>query len=429
MKPTPKQSTQALAFVAIFFYATYLFTNWVASLRAPLPEIVFAWERYIPFISSSIVPYWSLIPLYAAAIFLCRTVSEQRHLLRQLIGAQVLAMACFLLFPLQMTWQKPPVDGLFGALFGTVAAFDMPYNQSPSLHIMLTLIVGAFYWQRFESTGIRTVVLVWFSLIGGSALTTWQHHFIDVPTAIFAASWVMWWLPENQNAPQFHRPKHFSHSKYAAFYVLGAIILLILANFLTWWLLWAAIACLIVAMCYACFGATAFQKQSNGTHTLAVRILLLPYQLVGNEIAYYWSQKHQRSQITSKIEIASIHAKPYGAAVLDLCAEYAYGHDDVAAYVSLPWLDLVTPSVADLREAAETLQVLHETQANVIVCCALGYSRSAAVVITWLVRYGGMETVAQAHDWVKKQRPQICLSDDTLQHIEWACHKTANSAN
>ncbi len=421
MKPTFKQSAQALAFVAIFFYATYLLTNWVSSLRAPLPEIVFSWERYIPFISASILPYWSLTPLYGAAIFLCRSKDEQTHLLRQLIAAQLVAVVCFLIFPLQMTWQKPPVEGLLGGLFSSVAMFDMPYNQAPSLHVMLALIVGAFYWRRFEATGIRTAVLVWFSLIGVSALTTWQHHFIDVPTAIFAASWIMWWLPENQNAPEFQRPNHFSHTKYAAFYVFGTIILLILANFLTWWLIWAAMSCLIVAMCYACFGATAFQKQSNGTHTLAVRILLLPYQLVGNEIAYYWTQKHRRSQITPKIELASIHAKPYGAAVLDLCAEYAYRHHDVSVYVSLPWLDLVTPSVEDLRKAAIQLQHLHETQGDVIVCCALGYGRSAAVVITWLATYGGMENVSQAYDLVKKQRPQIRLSNDTLQHIEWAC--------
>lgn len=421
MKPTSKQSAQALAFVAILFCITYLLSNWVSHLRAPLPEIVFFWEKHIPFISGSIVPYWSMSVLYALSIFLCRNQSEQKHLLRQLLAAQLLAVCCFLIYPLQITWQKPPVDGFLGGLFGSVAIWDMPYNQAPSLHIMLALIVGRFYWQRFESSIIRTVVLVWFSLIGVSALTTWQHHFIDVPTALFAASWIMWWLPENQNALQFHRPKHFSHSKYAALYVFGAIIFLILANFLTWWLLWLVISCLIIAMCYACFGATGFQKRGDGTHTLAIRILLLPYQLIGNEITYYWTQQHRRSQITPKIELASIHAKPYGAAVLDLCAEYAYHHHDVAAYVSLPWLDLITPSVADLLNAATKLQHLHETQASVMVCCALGYTRSAAVVITWLVAYGHMENASQAYDLVKKQRPQIQLSDNILQHIECAC--------
>lgn len=428
MKPTFKQSSQILVFISLFFYTTYLFSNWIASLRAPLPEMVFAWERHIPFVSGSIVPYWSLTPLYGIAIFLCRTQLEQKHLLRQLLAAQTMATVCFLVYPLQMSWQKPPVDGILGTLFATVAAFDMPYNQAPSLHIMLALIVGAFYWRRFASKAIRKWIIIWFTLIGVSALTTWQHHFIDVPTALFAASWIMWWLPENGDAPRFHRPNHFNQTQYAAFYVGGAIILLILSHFLTWCLLWAALSCLMVAMCYTCLGASAFQKQSNGTHSLAIRILLFPYQWVGKHIAQYWIRTHTRSQITPKIELASIYAKPYDAAVLDLCAEYAYPHRDVSAYVSLPWLDLVTPSVANLREAAAKLQHLHETQANVMVCCALGYSRSAAVMVTWLATYGGMESVAQAHDWVKKQRPQIQLSNDTLQHIEWACMTTSQAA-
>jgi protein-tyrosine phosphatase len=43
------------------------------------------------------------------------------------------------------------------------------------------------------------------------------------------------------------------------------------------------------------------------------------------------------------------------------------------------------------------------------VCCALGFSRSAAAVIAWLGRYGPAGSVAQAEDTVRRARPQIVL--------------------
>jgi protein-tyrosine phosphatase len=47
--------------------------------------------------------------------------------------------------------------------------------------------------------------------------------------------------------------------------------------------------------------------------------------------------------------------------------------------------------------------------AAVWVCCALGFSRSAAAVIAWLGRYGAVGGLAQAEDAVRLARPQIVL--------------------
>ena len=59
-----------------------------------------------------------------------------------LVAAQLIATVCFVLFPLSFGWPKPPADGLSGWLFDSLAAFDLPYNQAPSLHIALAIIVG-----------------------------------------------------------------------------------------------------------------------------------------------------------------------------------------------------------------------------------------------------------------------------------------------
>jgi len=53
----------------------------------------------------------------------------------------------------------------------------------------------------------------------------------------------------------------------------------------------------------------------------------------------------------------------------------------------------------------------------VLVCCALGYSRSAASVATWLLRSGRARDVAEAVAMVRTARPSIVLHDVHLQVI------------
>ena len=103
--------------VGVLFYASYGLTNYLTALRENVPEIVFAWEQHIPFWAWTIVPYWSLNLLYALAFFLSRNRTQIRHYVSRLLLAQAIAVAGFLLFPLQITWQKPETSGVVGFLF------------------------------------------------------------------------------------------------------------------------------------------------------------------------------------------------------------------------------------------------------------------------------------------------------------------------
>ncbi|WP_313115747.1 dual specificity protein phosphatase family protein, partial [Stenotrophomonas indicatrix] len=101
--------------------------------------------------------------------------------------------------------------------------------------------------------------------------------------------------------------------------------------------------------------------------------------------------------------------------VVDTCAELSCRAPG-AAYTSVPMLDLVVPSAAQLRAAADAIERLRG-HGPILVCCALGYSRSAASVATWLLRTGRARDVADAVSIVRGARPSIVLHDVHLQVI------------
>ena len=450
MKPAFKTSLLKLALIGALFYTSYGLSNHYAASLAYVPEITFAWERNIPFWAWTIVPYWSLNLMYAAAFFLCRNACEQNRYVARLVLAQIVATICFMLFPLHFGWPKPPTDGLWGWLFDSLVAFDLPYNQAPSLHIALSIIVGAFYWTRFPK--IRLLILLWQSLIALSVLTTYQHHFIDVPTGALLGWLVLWAIPQHGVSP-FRRPfgtqgrlktnaVSFARTSEASFrkaktppatrsreikiamlYLAGAVLSALPSFFSgAWlWMLWVSVSLLVAAFAYLTGNAAVFQKQADGRLSAAATVLLLPYLAgVRLNMAYWLRGKAKTARVRDDVWIGSVSAISDGLpAVLDVCAEYPRPRYR-GAYRTLPLLDMVAPSENDLMQAALLLEALRRQHGKVLTCCALGYGRSAAVVLTWLLVYGGCRDLAQATAELKQARPQMVLPPETAKAVEAA---------
>ena len=467
MKPAFKTSLLKLALIGALFYTSYGLSNHYAASLAYVPEIAFAWERNIPFWEWTILPYWSLNLMYAAAFFLCRNACEQNRYVARLVSAQIVATICFMLFPLHFGWQKPPTDGLWGWLFDSLVAFDLPYNQAPSLHIALSIIVGAFYWTRFPK--IRLPILLWQSLIALSVLTTYQHHFIDVPTGALLGWLVLWAIPQHGVSP-FRRPfdtqgrlktseasfceaktnaVSFARTSEASFreaktppetrsreikitilYLAGAVLSALPSLFGgAWlWMLWISVSLSVVAFAYLTGNAAVFQKQADGRLSAAATILLLPYLAgVRLNMAYWLNGKAKTERVRDDVLIGSVSAISDGLpAVLDVCAEYPRPRYR-GAYRTLPLLDMVAPSENDLVQAASLLEALRRQHGKVLTCCALGYGRSAAVVLTWLLVYGGCRDLAQATAELKQVRPQMVLPPETAKAVEAAAGRLKTS--
>src|SRR6266850_752585 len=195
-----KRAAAWLLLLAPLFFASYGFANWVASQRAAVGAIVFEWERSIPFIPWTIVPYWTIDALYGISLFVCTTRAELDVLGRRLLLAQAICVACFLAFPLRFTFERAATDGLFGWMFDVLMGFDKPFNQAPSLHIALLVILWLVYLRHVPPRW-RWLVHGWFTLIGASVLTTYQHHFIDIPTGLLAGWLCVWLVPDEGPSP------------------------------------------------------------------------------------------------------------------------------------------------------------------------------------------------------------------------------------
>ena len=176
-----KRASGWLLFLAPFFLLTYCGSNALAAHRHGVRSIVFQWERHIPFLPWTIVPYWSLDALYVFSVYVCTTRAELTAHARRLITAQAIAVLCFVLFPLQFGFERPNGLGFAGALFHTLWRVDRPFNQAPSLHIALLVIVWRLYATHVRSRA-RWLLHAWCALIAASVLTTYQHHVFDVPT-------------------------------------------------------------------------------------------------------------------------------------------------------------------------------------------------------------------------------------------------------
>ena len=418
IEPRPWRRALAwLLFLGPFFFASYGFATWVTGLRDDVGSIAFAWESRIPFVPWTILPYWLIDLLYGLSLLLCRTRRElDTHALR-LLAAQLIAVSCFLLFPLRFSFERPPVEGAFGWLFDVLESFDQPFNQLPSLHIALLVLLWVAYLRALPKA-LHWPLHALFALIGVSVLTTWQHHFIDVPTGLWLGFFCLWLLPDGARPPlaQARLSREPTRRRLAGAYALGAVALSSAALGIggaALWLLWPTASLALVSLAYLAIGPAAFQKGTDGTLSTAARWLLGPYLAGAWLNSRVWTRRLPHAQpilpdlLIGRVPTPAELRRLEVGAVVDLSAELpcpSAGH----RYANVAMLDLVPPSAEQIGRAAEAIASAR-TAGSVLVCCALGVSRSAVATAAWLLRAGEAATVPEALDRVRRARPAVVV--------------------
>lgn len=422
-----KRAVGWLLLLGPLFYLSYGLANWWAASRQGVPSIVYDWERSLPFWAWTIFPYWSINAFYALSLFLGRSRHEvDRHGAR-LLTAQAVAVSCFVLWPLRFSFGQPEVAGAPAFLFTALRSFDQPFNQAPSLHIALAVILWDWYRRRVPGWAMPLLHL-WTLAICASVLTTYQHHFVDIPTGALLGLVCVWLWPLERRVAlpvAWRLAADRRRWRLAGCYALGALTCLQIAlhgGGALGWAAWPAASLVLVALNYAGFGARGFAMDRQGRMHWSARWLFAPYRVGAAINAWVWTRRLAAAAAVRPG--LSLGRRPSYAEwlaagrprVLSLCAELQIDAR-IEGTRCVPMLDLVTPSHATLRRAVAVLETQRVAASaagasGVWVCCALGFSRSATALLAWLLRHGHSRGLEDAEAVVRAARPQIVLRAD-----------------
>ena len=179
-------------------------------------------------------------------------------------------------------------------------------------------------------------------------------------------------------------------------------------------MLWPAGSLGVVALNYVAIGERGFQKTPRGTMSAGAWGLLAPYFLgawLNSRLRNAWRPKS--GLVADGVSVGRSRGPLDGdrasfAAVVDLSAELPFAVAKGQNYRSIPVLDLTVPSSVKLREAVAAIEEAR-THGPVLVCCAVGLSRSASAVVAWLVATGRAEDVDAAIRMVREARPSLVV--------------------
>jgi protein-tyrosine phosphatase len=171
----------------------------------------------------------------------------------------------------------------------------------------------------------------------------------------------------------------------------------------------------LVACNYVALGPGGFQKDARGSISPGATALLLPYLVAASINARWWTRgQPQAVLIADDVWLGRLPRRDERgaanfAAIVDMTAELGFdpGH---RSYTNLPVLDLVAADAATLSRAARAIEDARRS-GPVLVCCALGFSRSASAVAAWLVASGRASDPEVAIAQVRAARPRVVLGD------------------
>ncbi len=400
MNRITSQRLATAAGTSLVFLVCYGLCNALASVREGLPVIAADWELAIPLVPATIIPYMSIDLFFVLTPWLCRTSAELVTLAKRLTLATLIACGFFLLMPLTVGFPRELPDSVFAPLFGFLHGFDAPHNAFPSLHVALAAIIAPL-WLRATHSWLRAAVAVWFGLIVVSTLTTHQHHIIDVLGGGLLGLLMLLCIRTAAASVQ--------HRRMAQRYSAGSLVCCVGAATLTPWLLWPALALLVVACSYAFNRPQWLGKTETGRRHPLATLLLLPW-LGGLELTRCWYRARlpQHTRLTDALYIGQLPRRradlPADVEVLvDCCCEQQRPElDRNIRVITIPMPDLCPPTKDNCQEVLEEL----EGGGRVIfIACALGCGRSASLAASWLHQSGHCRSLEDAAALITARQP------------------------
>lgn len=401
---TLKERFVWLVYLGIVFFLLYGSANQYAAIINTDTAFFMQWEKGIPFIEWFIVPYMSSDILFVIAFLLPQRRIDIKTLALRSFFAIAVSVITFVLLPLKFSFDKPPVDNfLFDML-----KMDLPYNQMPSLHISLAVILWFSMKNTIQSKLIKSILLIWLVLIGLSTLLVYQHHFIDLPSGFLLGMAMVYLFNEKKPAyfsQSFTTPRHL---KIALYYLVLSILLMVLAfklsSFICFYLF---ISVFSISVIYA-FGLNGLLMAPNKGIRFLQKLFFLPY-FVGSHLSWLYYKRNIPfiSQYNERIYFGrQADDKEYQQLkqlginkIINLCPELPFHKTDILQH-HYDFLDLTMQHPSRLFAVIKDID---SSSDKVYIHCKLGMSRTILVIAAYLLYHGN--TLMQIEDFLQQQRP------------------------
>lgn len=179
------------------YFILYFLTEWLIPAEICYP--VHCWlDDVIPFCEWFLIPYfgWYVLIVVSLAYFLLYNVENFRGLQTYIIVTQVVAMACYILFPTRQDLRPAvfPRDNFLTDMVGILYTVDTNTGVCPSLHVAYSLgIASAWLKEKTASFRAKGLVVVMVVLVCLSVAFVKQHSVVDIFAAIpvcVLAEWI-----------------------------------------------------------------------------------------------------------------------------------------------------------------------------------------------------------------------------------------------
>ncbi|MFC3159381.1 Protein-tyrosine phosphatase [Chryseobacterium arachidis] len=394
------QKIYALVLCSVVFTMVYNYSAWHISKLEHVPSFVFDFEKQIPFIPWSIIPYMTSGLFFCLVFFFCKTKEELYVLTKRILFVTLIAGTCFLLFPLKFSLNKPEINSsVLGIPFQFLKIFDSPFNQAPSLHIAYAFI----FWSVFRNLKHGKIFLmIWLILLGISTLTTYQHHLMDVLTGAALAHISFIIFPFRKNDFQY---RNFQVANY--YFLFSWVFLTITLLFyqflqqsnsiflwITLWIkLWITFSIALIGYQYQ-KNNVHFLKDKNGNIPVSKKIFYVPYLLIYWTFWKFLRKNKKPIEIVHNIYISSKPSKKdligfnvnKNTFVYDLSAEIEETKQlkENTRYHSLPFLDIGSFDIDETRKlVTEISNIYHNLpkDGKILIHCTMGFTRSSVIGI------------------------------------------------
>lgn len=259
-----RQQAYALTLCTIVFMIVYNLCTLYASNLSSVPSFIFDFERSIPFIPWTIIPYMAGRLFFCLVFFCCKSKEQLKTLTLRMLFVICIAGFCFVTVPLRFSFAKPEVpNALLNLPFSFLTQFDSPFNQSPSLHIAFAFV----FWSVLKEVDKwRLFFMISLILVGISTLTTYQHHLVDILTGTVLAHLSFTVFPVRKNDSKY------INSRIANYYFLAGWIFILGTMLLYRYSGFEAMIFFFPAM--ITFGVGFYYKKNN-SNPLSVLLLTL----------------------------------------------------------------------------------------------------------------------------------------------------------